>query len=179
MRKPMPVSELVDRGMRNAIEVGDCLEWQGQFSCRGATPCVKSRDGSTYSAAHAVNRHLWERAHGPVPEGKIVYRKCCNNACVNIDHLAVGTKAQWVANRKKHGLTKHTLAHKIKIAKSSRVRPTARNSVEQVKQVRELSGHLSKTEISVQTGVSLDMVCDILAGRAWRDYSSPFAGLGA
>lgn len=181
MRKPKPISELLAGGMGRAVEVGECLEWQGAFSCNRATPCIKSREGKTYTAAHPVCRLLWEAANGPIPEGKLVYRRCCNNACVKLEHLRCGTRADWKANQKKNGLTKHKLLTKLKMTVAARSRPNVRNSLEQARQVRTLRAErLTYTEIASATGVSAAMVADIVRGSAWKEsISNPFSGLGA
>lgn len=179
-RTPASIADLVARGMEKAVEVGDCLEWQGAASCGGVTPCVKSREGKSYTANVPVCRVLWEAAHGPVPEGKIVYRKCCNNACVKLEHLRCGTRMEWKANQKKNGKTKHAAATKLKITASSRRRPTIVNTLDKAREVRALRAEkqLGYREISVATGVSEAMVADIVQGVAWRELiANPFAGL--
>jgi hypothetical protein len=180
-RKAMSVLDLVQRGMDKAVEVGECLEWQGAFSCSGVTPCVKSREGKSYTAAHPVCRLLWEQANGLVPEGKLVYRKCCNNACVKLEHLRCGTRADWKANQKRNGKTKHATATKLKITASSRRRPNVVNTLEKAREVRALKAEkLTYREISIVTGVSEGMVADIVQGSAWREtLGNPFALLGA
>lgn len=180
-RKPAPVLDLMRRGMEKAVEVGECLEWQGAFSCGGVTPCVKSREGKTYTANHPVCRLLWEAERGPIPEGKLVYRKCCNNACVKLDHLRCGTRAEWKANQKKNGLTKHKVLTKLKQTVAARARPMTKYSLEQAREVRHLrSLGMSYPQIAAQTGVHEAMVADIAQGSAWKEtVGSPFAGLFA
>jgi hypothetical protein len=164
VRQPKPIGELLDLGLDKAVEVGECLEWRGSYGNKGATPVVKSREGFAYTAAHSVCRMVWEREHGPIPEGKIVYRKCCNNCCVAIEHLAVGTRAQWQANRKKQGKTKHSAAHKAAITLGTRARANIVNSTEKARQVRELAGQIPQKEIAA-------------LNKAWADHSNPFTGL--
>lgn len=178
-RKPKPVYELLDRGMEKAIEVGECLEWQVAFSCGGVTPCVKSREGKPYTAHHPVCRLLWEREHGPIPEGKLIYRKCCNNACVKLDHLRCGTRAEWKANQKKNGMTKHKTLTKLKQTVAARARPMTKYSMEQARAVRALRAlGMKYPQIAAETGVHEAMVADIVQGSAWKEsVSSPFAGL--
>lgn len=180
-RKALPVSVLLQRGMDKAVEVGECLEWQGAFSCGGVTPCIKSREGKTYTAAHAVCRLLWERERGPIPDGRLIYRKCCNNACVKLEHLRCGTRAEWKANQKRNGITKHSALTRLKQTVSGRNRPTTKYSMEQARQVRVLRATgMSYPQIAQATGVHEAMVADIAQGSAWKEtVSSPFAGLGA
>lgn len=178
----MTALEHLERGMRNAVEVGECLEWQGAFSCNGATPVVKVRTpGKNYSDNVSVCRTQWEQANGPVPAGKIVYRKCCNNDCVKLEHLRCGTRNEWKANQKKNGVTKHKLLTKLKMTVSARARPGIKNSPEKASEVRALKAdHLTYRQIAKVTGVSEGMVADIVQGVAWKEtIANPFAGLGA
>lgn len=177
--KRRTIEEQIGLWMARAVEVGECLEWGGAFSCNGVTPVVKVKlPGKTYSDNVAVNRVLWEAANGPIPEGMLVYRKCCNNACVCLAHLAMGTRAQWLAHRKKLGLTKHKQLTKLKITVGARARQTTKNTLEKAREVRSLKGQMTQREIARVTGVSEGMVSDICDGVAWREVvASPFAGL--
>lgn len=178
-RKPATTVEQIARGLEKAVEVGECLEWQGLFSCKGVTPIVKVRlEGKDYSCNVPVCRELWEAKNGPVPDGKLVYRKCCNNRCVHEEHLAVGTRQQWINNRKKFGQTKHKQTTKLKMTVAARSRSNTVNSLEKAREVRALRGEMSQREIARVTGVSEAMVSDICGGSAWKEtISSPFAGL--
>lgn len=167
--------------MAAAQEVGDCLEWQGCFSNHGTQPTVKARAGTkNYSENLSVPRLLWEEANGPVPDGKLVYRKCCNNACVLLDHITVGTRKEWAKARKKAGTSKHSAAAILALTMGARKRSTVKYSMEKAREVRMLaSSGLLHREIALETGVSKDMVAEICQNKSWREYSSPFAGLGA
>lgn len=169
------------RGMANAVEVGDCLEWQGQFSCKGKTPVVKARDDATNRTENlSVPRLLWERDHGPIPEGKLVYRRCCNNACVIDGHLRCGTRKDWAAARKRAGTNKHSPVAKLHLTLAARRRADVTGSMEKAREVRSLkAAGLRIADIAAATGVNPYMVEDIARGKSWRELgASPFAGLG-
>lgn len=172
------MQEQLVKGLAKAVEVGDCLEWQGKMGNGKTVPVVQSREGRSYNAEYSVPRLVWEKAKGPIPTGKMIYRKCCNNACVCLDHLAIGTRADWMKNRQKHGLTKHTAEHIVNLTKGARRRAGIKYSLEKAREVRALLAEHSREEVSRLTGVSLAMVSDISRGRAWRDHANPFAGLG-
>jgi hypothetical protein len=176
-KKPATIIEKLQKGMAEAVEVGECLEWQGKMGNKKTIPVVQSREGMKYNAEYSVPRLLWEREKGPIPAGKLVYRKCCNNACVELSHLAVGTRAQWIENRRKRGLTKHTAAHIVNLTQGARRRQTTINSLEKAREVRALLSEHSRDEVASLTGVSRAMVDEIARGRAWKDHSNPFAGL--
>ncbi|MFA7291874.1 MAG: HNH endonuclease [Rhodocyclaceae bacterium] len=185
-RVQMPTAEAVAaglaRGLAKAVEVGDCLEWQGSFAAGGKTPAVKAHsleNGRTDN--FPVPRLLWEREHGPIPAGKLVYRKCCNNACVLVEHLSCGTRKDWAKARRKAGASKHSATTLIALTLARRRRPDVTTTMEKARQIRSLTAAAVKVrDIAAQTGVHPDMVEDIRRGRAWRELSaSPFAGLGA
>jgi hypothetical protein len=178
VRTPASVAGLLARGMKEAVEVGDCLEWTGRMGNGKTVPVVKSREGKTYSAEYSVPRLLWEQEKGPIPKGMVLYRRCCNNACVEPSHLKLGTRAEWMANRKKLGLTKHSTKAILGLTKGARSRPTVVNTLDKARQVRALLDDHTRDEVALLTGVSRSMVDDIARGRAWKDYASPWAGLG-
>lgn len=186
MKRAATLAERLTQGMAAAVEVGDCLEWQGYFSCKGRTPVVKAKN----PAKPASNRHtdnfcvprlLWEQEHGEIPAGKLVYRICCNNACVLLEHLKCGTRADWAKARKKAGVTPHSQVAKLHLTLAARRRANVSNTMEKAREVRSLAGAQVKTdEIARITGVHPTMVAEIRQGRCWVELGgSPFAGLGA
>jgi hypothetical protein len=179
MRRCLTVPELVERWMAKTVEIGECVEWRGAFACAGVTPVVKTRHGGKgHTVNVAVCRVLWEREHGPIPAGKLVYRTCCNNKCVAEKHLAVGTRKQWLAHRKKNGMTNHSAATRLKMTVSARSRHNTVNDIERARLVRSLMGTMSQEEIARVTGVSRAMVSEICCGNAWKEQiGNPFAGL--
>lgn len=171
--------EKMAHGMAEAIEVGECLEWQGFFSCKGVTPVVKARNAvKERTDNYSVPRELWEAAYGAIPAGKLVWRSCCNNACVLLGHLTIGTRVQWGAHRAKTGAAKHHNATRIALTISARARDATKNTIEVARAVRSLQSEgLRRADIAKQTGASEAMVADICQGRRWIETGSPFAGL--
>ena len=72
---------------------GDCLLWTGSKNLQGYG---RIRVDGSMSTTH---RYAWQRANGPIPEGKIVDHICHNRACVNLEHLRLATFQQNSANR--------------------------------------------------------------------------------
>lgn len=178
--KPKTVAENLEAGLAQAVEVGECLEWQGFFACKGVTPVVKARNmekGQTEN--HSVPRLVWERAHGPIPAGKLIYRTCCNCNCVLLEHLAMGTRKDMFRARRKQGVNVHKQATILSITVAARRRASTKYSMDKAREVRSLkAAGLRHVDIAAQSGVSLAMVDDMVSGKSWRELGSPFAGLG-
>lgn len=179
MKRALTLEEHLAVGLSRAEEVGDCLEWQGYMGNHGSQPCVKFRlDGRKHTSNIGVPKLIWEAANGPVPAGKLVYRACCNNACVLGDHIKVGTRMDWAKARKKAGTSKHSAATVLAITLSARKRAATVNSVERARLVRELlSAGLKRQEVAEKTGVSESMVADIGSNSSWRETGGFFSGL--
>lgn len=184
-RELMPLADKLRRavqaGLMKAEEVGDCLEWQGPFACKETTPVVKARHaGKKRTENFSVPRLLWEAKRGPIPAGKLVYRRCHNNACVLDEHLMLGTRKEWFASRKRAGLTKHSTATLVRLTVAARRRLRTVNTMEKAREVRQLAAaKVRNVEIVQRTGVSPAMVAEMRQGTAWREMGSPFSGLGA
>jgi hypothetical protein len=63
-----------------------CLLWQGHRNKLGYGRLWSH--GGKLLLAH---RAAWTLAYGPIPEGKIICHRCDTPACVNVEHLYVGT----------------------------------------------------------------------------------------
>lgn len=67
----------------------DCVEFEGYRDAKGYGR-VMMRNPRRVERAHRVT---WTETHGPIPVGMVVRHRCDNPACVRVDHLQLGTKA--------------------------------------------------------------------------------------
>ena len=71
--------------------VTECMLWTGASDQRGYGKIAvgSTKDGSNWMAR--CHRLIWEIFRGPIPDGLLVRHSCDRPACVNIDHLSLGT----------------------------------------------------------------------------------------
>lgn len=130
-----------------------CLEFIGTLSMGYG----KIRVNGKKVAAHRLAYIL---AKGPIPEGLFVLHSCDNPACVNPEHLFVGTQ-------------KDNVNDMILKGRQAQVRGElqARSilKVEQVKEIKRLlqSQSLSYTEIANRYNVSNAVIKGIAYGKNW------------
>lgn len=69
-----------------------CIEWLGGKMTRGYG--MVWHEGRQWYA----HRLAWTLANGPIPDGLLIMHSCDNRACVNVEHMALGTVADNAAD---------------------------------------------------------------------------------
>lgn len=100
----LPVMPIKDRLKEMTIinKKSGCWEWKGvKRNGYGRTITGSRTDGTRHTvSAHRLSYETW---NGPIPEGYEVCHRCDNPACINPEHLFIGTRQDNVDDRKKKG----------------------------------------------------------------------------
>lgn len=118
---------------------GDCIEWTGY---RNADGYGKVTIKNALWSAHVAS---FTDANGPIPKGMIVRHDCDNPACVNVNHLRLGTNADNAAD------------------KAIRRRSAVKLTDDQVRAIRSAAG--KQRDIAQIYSISPAAVCLIKAGK--------------
>ena len=156
----MKTVDIETRIKKHTIKVGECWIWQGwkdrcgygctQFGCGR-----KSRVGKV-KKAHRVSYEFYV---GPIPKGMYVCHKCDTPACVNPEHLFLGSQKDNMADCSSKGRIKtHFTDEWNKKAKSKNFRFTAPNG-------EKIEG-FNLTQFCKDNSLTYACMNDVAAGRA-------------
>lgn len=120
----------------------------------------------------------WQRAHrfsywlhqGSLPAGLYVMHTCDVPACVNPQHLVLGTAEDNASDRDQKGRQFKGAPRPHPEKSQGERNPAAKLSVEQVRLMREryASGSVTQRELAVTFGVSPALVSGVVAGKLWK-----------
>jgi HNH endonuclease len=143
--------------------MNDCIKFRGYVGSQGYGEIYRAdgRGGQHTLGAHRV---AWTETFGPIPEGMCVCHKCDNRACVNPEHLFLGTPADNVRDMVQKN------RHRGPTSEGSR---HAKLTADHVREIRNLVRTRSMPSLAEQFKVSHATVCDIVYRRTWKSVDGP------
>lgn len=159
----MPLAERFRRRALVQNERG-CTLWPGA-KVKGYGIIWGGFESDTNLLAHRVS---WELHNGPIPDGLCVCHKCDTPACVNPDHLFLGTKAENNADRDRKGRGVPPAPGLVPSWRRRRgeAHPNRKLDWNTVAQIRAC-GTESASKLAKMHGVSAVTIRLIKAGKAW------------
>lgn len=150
MNKP-----LVDRFWEKVEKSDGCWKWTSTITTRGYGQFWVGGE----RRQELSHRLAWELANDKrVPDGFVVMHSCDNPACVNPEHLFVGT----------HQDNKIDSVRKGRHAHGETNGGGGKLTRQQAKEIRESRGGLSISDAAAKYGVSKNTVNRIRSGNLWR-----------
>lgn len=149
----LPAIEAFKRRIRKAAN--GCWLWIGPKDRRGY--------GRFRTKIHGVclhKAHRWSWAYHndrPIPDGMGVMHSCDNPACVNPEHLSIGTQAENIADMYRRGR-----ANNLRGLKHGR----ARIKESDVQAIRQ--SHRTQMALAGTYGISQTQVGRIIRGESWK-----------
>ena len=115
----------------------------------------KFKDGYGRIGRKLAHRVLYAQVHGPIPAGLVIRHTCDQPACVNIDHLVLGTHADNVQDKCLRGRqARGAQANHSSLTEDS------------VRTIR--ASHESQTKLAKQFNVTQSMISRIKSNQFWK-----------
>ena len=134
-----------------------CIEWTGKRNKDGYGVIWNSRRGLRGKLAH---RLIWEERIGPIPDGLCVMHKCDNSACVNVEHLALGTQRENLEDMTRKGRRRNGF-------KSFRGETNAASKIRAADVLQIRASSEPQSVLARRFGITQPTVSDIKRGKSW------------
>lgn len=135
-----------------------CVETTWRRNHHGYGYAMRRRHSPRHVLAH---RLAWEDSFGPIPPGTHVLHRCDNRACINVDHLFLGTNGDNIADKVAKGRSLLNRPRGSLVAQS-------RLTEAMVVEMRHLNAcGVSKHELARRYRVGRSTVIDAITGRQW------------
>jgi hypothetical protein len=153
-------------------DAGNCVVWVGPVGPTGYG-IIRFRQKNM-----RVHRVAYEATSGPIPTGMCVCHTCDNRACVNPDHLFLGTHAENMRDMARKKRANNAAA--VQASKLSRPRGTEHHASildeETVSTMRDMRrAGLTLKAVASTFGIDFRTVYSATVGETWSHVPNPVA----
>jgi hypothetical protein len=147
----LPITqERIEAKVLRIPEAG-CWVWMGSTQVRGYGEIISN------NRKHLAHRASYEAFVGKIPKGMYVCHACDNVACVNPNHLFLGTQKQNLQDMANKGRSTRGVKN-----------PMAKLTEEQVKEIKQgFAEGKTDVELSMQFNISRSTIYGIRNRRLW------------
>ena len=145
-----------ERFWKHVDKSGDCWTWTGSLKSEGYGRLGAGGKSGRYLCAHRVS---YEIHHGEIPEGMVVMHSCDNPACVNPNHLSVGTYSENTQQACDKGRMKSLFL-------SGEAHSGAVLTDDLVRKIR--SSSLKNSQLAREIGCSQNIISSVRLGKTWQ-----------
>ena len=130
------------------------------------TPCIEHQGYITKygygevwhdNRCHQAHRWTWQEANGPIPDGMVVMHTCDNRACVNLDHLRLGTMGD--NNRDRDAKRRQARGERVHLAKLT---------APDIPVIRARAANEAHATIAADYGVTRQAVTLVVRRQTWK-----------
>lgn len=150
-----PRGSLEDRFFAKIQKTSSCWHWVGPIRPNGYGQIQEGGKGSRNVSAHRLSYELHK---GKIPDGMVVMHSCDNPACVNPDHLSVGTYKDNTHDMIAKG-------RKRTVAPKGTGNGKAKLNDDLVRYIRQ--SDKKAASIARELGLSENCIRGVLSGRTW------------
>lgn len=144
-----PIDEKFER-----IPWSGCWIWMASIDRQGYGTHYLRANGKRLARV-AAHRYMYEQANGKIAAGMVICHRCDVPACVNPEHLFIGTHADNVADKVKK--RRHRFGERT---------PSSKLTEEQVREIIASKDTLSN--LARRYGVTLCPIREIKLGHTWK-----------
>lgn len=158
---------LVDRFFEKVQQfnyVDSCWYWRGCLDDKGYGLVKRGGFGRHGSSIIRAHRLSWMIYKGPIPDGLCVCHTCDHPACVNPNHLFLGTMKDNCQDRDLKCRNTYRRGENHNLAKLTW------NQVQTIKDL-VLGFGMTRTEAANIYGISVTVVSKIIRGKSWKNQS--------
>ena len=148
--KPIPIEIRIESYI-DRTDINGCWLWTGGKVMGYAVSSIPNPQRQI-----RLHRWMWEREHGPIPDGLLVCHRCDVRNCANPQHLFLGTNTDNLKDMAAKGRSTHGAKN-----------PAARLTEEQVVAIRATVG-LSQLQLAAKFNVSKGAIKHIQKRRTWQ-----------
>ena len=147
---------MLDKFLANVQQSGECLIWTGSTHPAGYGQFYVRGRGRVFA-----HRYAYEMTKGEIPKGLCVCHSCDTPACVNPQHLWLGTHQDNIQDK----VRKNRQARGAAVARPGSLRPAAKLSEKDISAI--LTDTRSVRTIAKQYGVHHCQIVRIKNKTAW------------
>lgn len=135
-----------------------CWEWTATKNNKGYGMFTVS----SYAGKQLAHRLSYRDAHGPIPKGGLILHSCDNPACVNPEHLRIGTHKENVADMDERN-------RRVTNTPFGEANCNALLTAYQVIQMRrDYIAGVPKAQIAEANGITKASLDDVISGNSWK-----------